>query len=91
MFTVLGSINGIAYRLDVGDSESEHSGSNRVMGLLAVHRGELVSATPTGPTHTLDLDDPASVLVALMDLTDVVAVGDGAPRVIPAVDPNVVY
>lgn len=91
MFTVLGAIDGVAYRVDVGDSESEHNGSSRALARVALHRGELVSVTPTGPSYTVDLDDPRSVLAALYALTTVVSVGDGAPQVIPAVNPHVVY
>jgi hypothetical protein len=91
MFTVLGSIDGVAYRVDVGESEAEHNGSTRALSRIALHRGELASVTPTGPSYAVDLDDPRSVLAALYAWTTVVSVSDGAPRVIPATDPRVVY
>jgi hypothetical protein len=91
MFTVLGSVNGVAYRLDVGATRDEHAGSPAALATLQGAEGQTVLATPTGPAYELNLDDPASVLAALMALTDVVSVGDGAPAILPAVDPTVVY
>lgn len=98
MFTIDGYINGVAYRAHAGlpagqDGDSGLragcvTGDPGVIGLLAASAGEPWLATITGPSGTLDLDDPASVYGFLCDRTDVTsATGDDVPDLTgPAVD-----
>uniref|UniRef100_UPI003F490A66 hypothetical protein n=1 Tax=Nonomuraea sp. CA-251285 TaxID=3240002 RepID=UPI003F490A66 len=77
-FTVQGYIAGVAYSLSVGDGQMD--GTERVMTLLEERRGLVHSATPTGPTAELDFGDLESILIALMDLTQVAAIEGDVPE-----------
>lgn len=90
MFTVLGSIDGVAYKITVPD-DGPPTGSGRAVALLRGLVGEQVKVTPTGPVYTVALDNPTSVLAALQVETDVAAVSDGAPATLPAAVPGAVY
>ena len=77
-FVVHGYIAGVAYTLNVSDGGLD--GTTGVMDLLEEMRGRVHKATPTGPTAALDLDDPETVLIALMDLTEIVKVDGDVPK-----------
>lgn len=97
MFTVEGTIDGQTYEVTVGGTDPDPStvgvvsGSANAVTLLQLNEGQGVAATPTGPSYTLDLREPATVLAALYDLTHITAVDGDPPQVIPPVDPDVVY
>lgn len=89
MFSVLGSFEGIAYKVVVdGDSVTP---TPRIGRMLEVWSGEQTLATPTGPAYKVDPDDPVSVYVVLLERTEVTAVTGDPPRVIPPDDPTRVY
>lgn len=89
MFAVSGFADGVGYQLAVGDG-GELTGSNRTVGVLLAAVGERLGATPTGPFTTLDLTEPASVLIGLYALTDVREVSGDPPITIPS-DPDLIY
>lgn len=67
-------------------------GSVNALILLRSHNGLDVSLTPTGPTVTVDISDPESVLAALHALTTVTGVeGDDIPDVLPDSEDGIVY
>lgn len=85
MFTVTGTINSVPYRVGVHDEAVEDNqygcvmGSDAATALLAVHEGEYVQQTPTHDEVLLSLTDPASVLAALHEFTNVIDVEGDAP------------
>jgi hypothetical protein len=97
MFTVRGyTPGGIAYELTVQDKPAQGSrltftGTPRAVALLLAGEGHPWQATPTGPSGTLDLADPESVLGALTDWTQVTSVDGEAPEVIPPAQPGTCY
>lgn len=98
MFTVSGYINGVSYRAVVGGVPGDPdltagcvTGDPGVIGLLRDQAGEPWQATPTGPSGILDLADPASVLGALMDHTDITGIDGNAPDLIGPAVPGAVY
>lgn len=105
MFTVTGTItrgnSRVPYRVGIYPPGSpDHPGggvgcavgSAGALALLSMHAGQEVAVTPTGPTVTIDPDDPASTLAALYALTTVRAVdGDDIPDLAPPDEGGVVY
>src|SRR5436305_5752307 len=89
MFTVEGYVDRTLYTAVVGapgDSPGDRvgvvAGSPAVLALLDLHTGREVQVTPTGPTVTLDVTDPASVYAALLGLTEVVNTAGDVPVVL---------
>lgn len=82
-FTVHGYITGIAYTLAVADGGAL-DGTDGVMSLLTEEEGRMHRATPTGPTAALSLQDPESVLVALMELTQITSIDGDPPELFEA-------
>lgn len=96
MFTVIGYLDGIPYTLAVDGPIHEGgvmAGSPNVLRLLATRDGETYLATPTGPSGTLDIMDPASILGALCGWTEVRAVTGEPPDILNGQrnQPGVVY
>lgn len=89
MFEVHGYVGGVAYAVTVGRPRPEASatvgvvsGTRTVVDLLA-GRQDADIVVPHQPTTTLDVHDPASVLLALRACTRVVKeVGDVPPEVV---------
>jgi hypothetical protein len=99
VFTVDGYINGVSYHAVVGDDTSNRlgptvgcvAGDPGVLSLLQEQEGEPWAATPTGPFGVLDLADPASVLGALSDHTDVTSLTGDYPDLAGQPVAGVVY
>jgi hypothetical protein len=63
------------------------TGSPVVVALLAGLEGQSVAASPTGPFYALNRRDPAAILTALVEHTEVLATsGD-----VPSIDGEVPY
>lgn len=90
MFTVLGSYQGIAYTLTVGD-DGALTGSSRVVSALRAADGEQVAATPTGPVYEVKPGDPVSTFAWLARQTTVVETGGDLPVIVPPARLGAVY
>lgn len=88
MFTVEGYRDGIPYRVTVEDVPDRAGqvlvGSFALRADIESHRGVSVSATPTGPSYSVDPADPEAVLAYLISKTRVLAVGGDAPDILPS-------
>jgi hypothetical protein len=99
MFVVNGTTRqGLTYRVAVGPEVRREPGAlGQVMGpapvmaLMMLNQGLSIRVTPTGPSVTLDLEDPESILGALYALTTVLSVEGDAPEVIPQAEEGVTY
>jgi hypothetical protein len=98
VFTVDGYINGVSYHAVVGAQAGQPepavgcvAGDPGVLALLQEQEGEPWAATPTGPFGVLDLTDPASVLGALTDHTDVTSLTGDYPDLVGQPVAGVVY
>lgn len=64
--------DGSAYQVQVtGAADRPVVGSARAAALVALHTGERVALTPTGPMRTVDGADPQSVLAVMHRYTQV--------------------
>jgi hypothetical protein len=89
VFTVQGYIDGTAYGIAVGTDDGEAVadgeragiavGSPSAIGLLQAAVGGDYRPGPTVAARRLDLEDDASILAALMALTEVTSVAGDAP------------
>jgi hypothetical protein len=89
MFTVNGAAYGESYAVTWDNGEL--SGDPTITGMLTERVGETVVVPPVGPVYELALDDPKSVIAALLDLTTVDSITGDAPVVVPPVEAGVVY
>lgn len=89
MFTVNGSAYGDSYAVTWNDGEL--SGSQEIVNMLTDEVGSPVVVPPVGPVYELTLDDPKSVIAALLDMTTVDSIEGDAPVVVPPVQEGVVY
>lgn len=80
MFTVTGSTRGVPYDVTVRD-DGTIDGSERIEHLLYKYEGEQFGASPTHGARTLTRNDPASILLALRNLTVVSATRGDVPDV----------
>ncbi|MCX4677620.1 hypothetical protein OG413_20320 [Streptomyces sp. NBC_01433] len=80
--TVTGRFDdGSAYQVQVtGDADRPVVGSARAVALVALHTGESIPLTPTGPLRVVAGDDEEAVLAVLRRYTDVVEKGTEAAR-----------
>jgi hypothetical protein len=101
MFTVEGYVGRTAYTAVVGQAPDQRppdsdvvgvtAGSPSVLAVLEMNDGDMVRVTPTGPTITLDVNDPESVYGALLGLTEVVTTTGEVPDILGPREPGAVY
>jgi hypothetical protein len=96
MFTVIGTINSVPYRVgvhneDMGENHGVVMGSDNATSLLRLLEGDYVQQTPTHEEVRLSLMDPASVLAALHEHTNVVAVTGDVPADVEPVISGTIY
>lgn len=86
MFIVEGVLGGDRYTVEVGGPDPLYGtvGASTVTGYLAGREGGGFMATPTGPYGVLDMNDPGSVLGALLAWTTVGKVTGDAPDLLGA-------
>lgn len=90
MFTVNGAAYGKPYAVTWND-DGTLTGTSLVVSMLQAEVGSTVSVPPVGPSYTVDLSEPKSVIAALLDLTTVESIEGDAPVVVPPVEAGVVY
>lgn len=90
MFEVRGYVKGVPYVLR---ADAEHTGPDGVviacaprtaLNMLAVHEGERVMATATGPVVVVSLKDTRGVLAGLYAFTEVTSVHGDPPQLAPS-------
>jgi hypothetical protein len=89
-YSLIGSYNGVAYTISVGD-DGALSGSSRVVAAVQAAAGQPVAVTPTGPVHTVTAGDPTSTMAWLAANTRITETSGDVPRIVPPPIPGVVY
>jgi hypothetical protein len=96
MYVVHGYVDGVSYTATVGAASPGPdtgimTGTPSVMALLAAHRGTQVSGHHTSGSVPLDLDDEASIMHALLQLTQVTGIEGDAPQLYEPDEAGAIY